>query len=187
MKNNLINELNQEYFEWLYKIVCSNEYYDTVSYRDVLSYLYGTTYIYYYTMDKNRALDGISLRYRFGEENGYEYDFILKNLDNRESSVLEMMIALAIDIEENIMSDPSFGDRTGQWFWNMMISLGLGAQDNTRFNPSIIEEKITRFMTHQYERNGEGGLFIINDPNFDMRQCEIWDQAMRYLNEFIGN
>ena len=40
-----------------------------------------------------------------------------------------MMIALAIRCEEHIMDDPDAGDRTGQWFWSMLVSLGLGSMD----------------------------------------------------------
>lgn len=51
---------------------------------------------------------------------------IASYLDNRPCSVLEMIIALAIRLEEHIMDDPDIGNRTGQWFWDMIVSLGLG-------------------------------------------------------------
>lgn len=41
---------------------------------------------------------------------------------------LEMIIALAIRLEEHIMDDPDIGNRTGQWFWDMIVSLGLGSE-----------------------------------------------------------
>lgn len=187
----MINELQQdvfnEYFEWLYHIVCSSEYYDVVSYRELLLYLLDKEFIYYYDMDKNRAMDGISLRYRFGQEIGCNRDLIQDTLDTRPCSVLEMMVALALDIEEQIMSDPIFGDRTAQWFWSMMVSLGISNQTDDKFNESVVGKKVTKFMTHQYLRNGKGGLFTIHSDDYDMTSHEIWDQALRYINEFIGN
>ena len=97
------------------------------------------------------------------------------------------MVALALYIEEQIMSDPIFGDRTAQWFWSMMVSLGISNQTDDKFNESVVGKKITKFMTHQYLRNGKGGLFTIRSDDYDMTSHEIWYQALRYINEFIGN
>ena len=38
-------------------------------------------------------------------------------------SVLEMMVALAICCEETYMDNPNIGNRTGQWFWNMVKNI----------------------------------------------------------------
>ena len=77
-------------------------------------------------MDGNRAEDGIDLRYRFGHEQHYSDAMVASFLDDRPCSVLEMMIALSIRCEEHIMDDPDVGNRTGQWFWSMIASLGSG-------------------------------------------------------------
>ena len=77
-------------------------------------------------MDADRAEDGINLRYRFGYENGYESAMIASYLDDRPCSVLEMMVALSMKMEEQIMDDPDIGDRTSVWFWKMIDNLGLG-------------------------------------------------------------
>lgn len=185
MNNELETELRQEYFEWLYRKVYSVEYYNKQSYRELLLYLFNYKFIWYYEMDENRAKNGISLRYRFGYESDYSDDFIRQNLDIYDCSVLEMIIALAIDIEENIMLDPLYGDRTGQWFWNMMSSLGIGNQDDSNFNESHTAKKISIFMTHHYKRNGQGGLFTIHTQDVDMTQHDIWWQALQYVNELL--
>lgn len=39
-------------------------------------------------------------------------------------------------------------------------------------------------MEREYERNGEGGLFTVNNGR-DMRTTEIWYQMNYYLSEII--
>ena len=110
----LENELRKEYFEWLYYLVCDKRFSEQNSYRKLFEHLHNTEFVYFVSMDGNRAQDGIDLRYRFGCSIGYKD--ISEYLDG-PCSVLEMMIALAIRCEEKIMDDPAYGDRTGQWFW----------------------------------------------------------------------
>jgi hypothetical protein len=138
-------------------------------------------------MDGNRAEDGIDLRYRFGYEQGYDSQTISTFLDNRPCSVLEMLIALAIRCEEHIMDDPDIGNRTGQWFWNMIINLGLGFMDDTKFDENYVKDVISRFLYRKYKRNGEGGLFTVEHCKNDLRTVEIWYQMCWYLDEVLEN
>ena len=109
----------------MYQLVFDGRYSKRLSYRKLLRELHRIEFTYSIPMDGNRAEDGVDLRYRFGYENGYSSSMISVYLDNRMCSVLEMMIALAIRCEEHIMDDPDIGNRTGQWFWNMIVNLGL--------------------------------------------------------------
>lgn len=178
--------LNDEYFEWMYRLVCNDRYYKNLSYRKLLQFLHNIEFIYIHERDENRAIDGVDFRYRFGYECGYSRDIIEQYLDTQPCSVLEMMIALAFTVEEHIMDDPAFGDRTGQWFWNMIVNLGLGAMCDTKFDVGYSEQIVLRFLNREYERNGEGGLFTVSDSRYDMRTAEIWHQTMWYLNEFLN-
>lgn len=179
------NELEQRYFEWICQLVCNERYSKALSYRKLLTALYETEFIYILTMDGNRADDGIELRYRFGYECGYDISKISENIDTRPCSILEMMTALAIRCEEHIMDDPAFGNRTGQWFWNMIVSLGLGSMSDSRFDELYLDNVITRFLNRDYERNGRGGLFTVNNNRDDLRNVEIWYQMCWYLDEII--
>jgi hypothetical protein len=131
-------------------------------------------------MDGNRAEDGIDLRDRFAYEVGYEY-YVVDYIEG-PCSVLEMMVALAIHTEEDIMDDARFGDRTGQWFWNMVVSLGLGGMYDGHFNERLTEEIIMRFLNREYEPDGSGGLFTISKCPYDLRDVEIQTQRNWYLN-----
>ena len=178
------NELNNKYFEWMYQLVCNNR---RLSYRKLLSYLHNVEFIYIIEMDSNRAEDGIDLRYRFGYEQGYNNQMISTLLDNRPCSVLEMLIALAIRCEEHIMDDPDIGNRTGQWFWNMIVNLGLGSMDDSMFDENYVKDVVLRFLDRKYKRNGEGGLFTVEHCKRDLRTVEIWYQMCWYLDEVLEN
>ena len=168
-----------DYFEWMLDIVCGNRYDHTISYRKLLSHLYNIDFTYIIPMDRNRANDGIDLRYRFALLNGY--DDIPECLDG-PCSVLEMILALAIRCEESIMDDPCMGDRTKQWFWGMISSLGLGAMTDDRYDEKFVDDAIFRFLDRKYEPNGRGGLFTIRNCREDMRTKDIWHQLCSYLN-----
>lgn len=179
------NELNNEYFEWMYQLVCNEKYSKRLSYRKLLNHLHNMEFVYIIEMDSNRAEDGIDLRYRFGYERKYEASMITAYLDDRPCSVLEMLTALAIRCEEHIMDDPDIGNRTGQWFWNMIVNLGLGSMSDTKFDKRYLDSVIKRFLNREYKRNGEGGLFTVKHCKHDLRKAEIWYQMCWYLDEIL--
>ena len=170
-----------EYFEWMCNIVrCDN----AVSYRKLLSHLHNTDFRWIIPKDKNRYEDGVNLRYRFAIRNFEDEDDIEECLELLDGpcSVFEMMLALAIRCEETIMADPQFGDRTAQWFWCMVSSLGLNSMTDNRYKPKLVKDIIECFLDREYEPNGDGGLFTIKNCKFDMRTVEIWIQMCWYLD-----
>lgn len=173
------NELNNEYFEWMYRLATKKP-----RYRKLLRRLHETEFIYILPVDGNRAEDGTDLRYRFGYEQGYEGARIASYLDDKPCSVLEMMVALSIRCEEHIMGDPDVGDRTSFWFECMIDSLGLSDMDDRSFNKHRVDEIIDIFMNRKYESDGKGGLFTVEHPRRDMRSVEIWYQMCWFLSEY---
>lgn len=177
------DELIDQYFDWMYQLVVDDRY-SNKSYRKLFARLYDTEFTYTIPMDGNRAEDGINLRYRFGREQLYSDVMVASCLDDRPCNILEMMIALSIRCEEHIMDDPDVGDRTGQWFWSMLVSLGLGGMEDRKFDRYLVDTTLERFLDRGYERNGEGGLFTVNNGR-DMRRTEIWYQMNYYLSEMM--
>ena len=177
-----MNNIVSEYFEWLFNLACGERYAEEISYRKLLTHLHSIEFTYLIDNDGNRASDGIDLRYRFAITNGYEnqVDDILDALDG-PCSVFEMILALAIRCEENIMDNPSLGDRTGQWFWGMIGSLGLRTMTDNMFNEDRVNDIILRFLNREYEPDGRGGLFTIRQCRQDLRNVEIWYQLWWYL------
>ena len=178
-------DIEIEYFEWMYEIVCSGRYAKENSYRKLLEHLHELEFHYIISKDSNRAEDGEDLSYRVAYEtySSRDRDIIVDYL-SRPCSVLEMMIALSIRCED-IMDDPSIGDRTGQWFWKMIVNLGLGSMYDSRFNEEEVDEIIDIFLKREYEADGRGGLFRIRGCKYDLRKFEIWIQALWFLDTMI--
>lgn len=178
------DEVTGAYFDWMCQLVCSDQgYLRSKSYSKLLHFLHSIDFDYTIPMDGNRAEDGICLRYRFGNEHSYESSLIASYLDTRPCSVLEMMVALALRCEEQIMWDPDVGNRTHKWFWSMIENLRLNTEDDRDFDEKYAHHAIMKFMNRDYKRNGEGGLFTVENPSQDMRSVDIWYQMSWYLNE----
>lgn len=171
-----------EYFEWLYDYVCKGRTHSKVSYRLLFECLHRIEFTFSIHKDVNRARDGVDLRYRFAMLKDDEY--IVDILDG-PCSVLEMMVALAIRCEETIMDNTGYGDRTGQWFWDMMFNLGIGFMTDDIFDERVVEDKIYTFLERRYEPDGKGGLFHIKGCMDDLREFEIWTQLCWYLDKFV--
>lgn len=172
-----------DYFEWLYRIVAPPGSPTYMSYRKLLKYLHTVDFKVIVDRDQNRADDGKALRYHFAHDTAADRRDILAIEDQLEGpcSVFEMMVALAIKCE-NFMDNTDYGDRTGQWFWSMVLNLGLGSMTDRIFNIQFTDEKMDIFLNRRYEPNGRGGLFTVNEPYRDMRDVEIWHQMCWYLN-----
>lgn len=174
------DDIHVEYFNWLYDTVCGDS---GASFVELLACLHDIEFVYSISRDGNRAEDGIDLRRRFAYENRYDYEMIDLYLDDDcPCSVLEMMVALAIRCEEWIMDDPMYGNRTSQWFWEMIINLGLGGMHDVNFNREHVENIVYRFLDREYEPDGRGGLFRIKHCDRDLREVEIWYQLCWYLD-----
>lgn len=170
------NEIGNRYFEWLLELV------DGENYRDLLIELLHTPFRYSIPNDKNREEDGVDLRYRFVMEENCSN--LLSCLDG-PCSVLEMMVALSIRCEEDIMDDPDAENRTTKWFWGMIENLGLGDMTDAYFDGDYVHERVDIFLNRDYEPNGEGGLFTVRTSPYDLRTVEIWYQMCWYLDEYL--
>lgn len=176
------DQVRSDYFEWMYDLMCEGRFAKSITYRKLFTFLHDTEFVYFVPHDENRAEDGIALRYRYCVLHDCED---LEDYLGGPCSVLEMMVALAIRCEERIMSDPEKGDRTTQWFWDMMTSLGLSSMTDYNFDERLVNDVVTKFLNRNYDRNGKGGLFTIKRWNRDARTAEIWHQLMAYLNTLV--
>lgn len=173
-------DLQGRYFDWICALVGGGDK------RELLAYLHSRPFEYdqgVYILDQNRADDGIDLRYRFGGEEGLPDPVVSAYLDRGPCSMLEMMAALALRCEEDIMADPEQGDRTPDWFDVMLYSMGISDLTDGNFDHDAAEAAVDRVLNHDYAPNGRGGLFYIPGHTArDMRYCEIWYQMMWYLD-----
>lgn len=182
-----MTNLRNDYFEWMYREMRGSRFPESVTHRKLFTRLHKTIFTYLFEKDENRADDGINLRRRFalifyGEEHS---DRITRELSG-PCSVLEMIMALAVRCEETIMDDPSYGNRTTQWFWRMLGNLGLGTMSDDRYEEDIVDYAIRRFLTRDYEPDGKGNIFYIRNYQYDMRREDIWHQLLWYLDDLEG-
>lgn len=129
-------------------------------------------------LDENRAYDGRSLRKKFCKHTGSD---MALSPEDAPASVLEVLVALAMRIESDIMHDSEYGDRTSLWFKYMIESLGLDQCTDVAYDASYVNATLERFMDRQYEPCGRGGLFTTADPTVLMPTIEIWQQAQIWL------
>lgn len=176
----MMHDINELYFRWLHDIMCDGRFAKDISYYELFLHLHSIPFRYSLLMDENRAEDGLELRHRFSYE--------CADIENAEMyidgpcSVLEMMVALAIRCEEDIMDDPSIGSRIQQWFWLMINNLRLGSMYNDNYSREYVDDVLNRFLDRDYEPDGRGGLFIVRNCDYDLRDVEIWQQLCMYIN-----
>ena len=177
---------NEAYFSWLYHKANGDRYNGPITFEKLLRRLHDIEFISLLARDENRAEDGMDLRWRYVCERVVpdRQEFILLSLDG-PCSVLEMIMALAIRCEENIMDDPTKGDRTGQWFWGMLANMGLSGMTDDRYDEMYIDMIVDRFLMRQYSKDGKGGLFTVRDCDVDLRDVEIWHQLCYFLDTIV--
>lgn len=179
------NTIENEYFDWLCDVACDGDRFRIMSYYNLFYALHERDFWWSINNDENRSEDGISLRSRFASVKGYDQNRIFISL-SWPCSVFEMMIALALHCEEDIMDDPQIGNRTTQWFWGMIRSLGLMGMRDQYFDQEGVDNILDVFLDRQYTPIGEGGLFTIKKCTSDLRDVEIWHQLCWYLDNLEG-
>lgn len=153
-----MNSFDYDYYNWLCGHVVSPRH----PYKKLLRHLHDVYFFYTIQADVNRERDGIDLFHRYNIENNLpDYS------EPDHCSVLEMMVALAIRIEEQIMSDSKEGDRTGQWFWGMITNLGLASETDDCYDQGTVDNCLSIFLNRMYASDGRGGLFTVNDSIYD--------------------
>ena len=185
-----MNASGLNYYRWLLsKINISNH----EEHRTLLSILFDREYFCLVDHDENRKESGLYLRYLFEEETGYPISEYKEVGLNVPCSVLEMLIGFAMNIENDIMYDPDFGDRTSEWFWMMLYNLGLDKATNEeigfnfRFGMAYIDHILDVWLDRSFDYDGTGSPFPLENPQEDQREVEIWYQAMAYLDEHFDS
>ena len=174
-----------EYDNWLIDLATGwlSEY---GNYFKLVSCLHTIPFYATIRLDDNRGADGKDLRLRFTEESReYTYNTARLYLMDYDASMLEVLVALAIRCEENIMRDNDIGDRSNEWFYGMLCSSDLVGYTDEYFDEDAVLKIVDRILERKYSRNGAGGLFTLSNPPKDLRKVEIWYQLLWYLDEVI--
>lgn len=177
------SEVKSDYFQWLCGIVHADD--PDGSFYSLMRALFEHEFRWSVDNDGNRSVDGEGLRDDFADQSLYlDYSSI-----GGPCNVLEMLIALAIRIDDEIMWCPN-DDRTVVWFWEMIGNLGLDEYDDENWEEpksrAMVDYILDRWLDRRYRPDGIGGIFPMNCPDEDQRSMEIWYQMNRYFLEKYG-
>ena len=177
------SEVKSDYFQWLCGIVHADD--PDCSFYSLMRALFEHTFRWSVDNDGNRAEDGECLREDFADQSLYlDYSSI-----GGPCNVLEMMVALAGRINQDIMWSPN-NDRTVVWFWEMISNLGLDEYDDDHWEEPrsrmMVDFVLDRWLDRRYRPDGIGGIFPLKDPLEDQRDVEIWYQMNTYFLEKYG-
>lgn len=174
--------MREEYFYWLYRLVCANTRPDNSFYM-MLKALYRKEFYSLVPNDDNRSVDGQALRDEFRH---LERQDLPINWFRAPSTVLEMLIALARRMAFTF-SGTELDASWDRWFWEMINNLGLGNLTDEQYasydGGFIVDEILNRLLERAYDYDGTGGLFPLKKPRMDQREIEIWYQKEYYALE----
>lgn len=173
--------IEDSYFTWLSnKVDWVATPTPSLKHNQLLRTIHSTEFVWTMSGDDNRAAKGLELR----EEFLYEIDSLGDPyFDTTGVSVLEMLIALACDIEFQ-MDEPM-----SDWFWIMLDNLGLAENySDSDYLTEVADDTdvidiLDRFIWRQYEADGIGGLFPLTHFPRDQSKAEIWYQFHAYLDD----
>lgn len=152
-----------DYFNWIKSKVYVHE--------KILIEMFNMPFAWVILGDKNRAYDVKDLRLEYIDETGAQMPDGWA--DDQPASVLEVIYRFCqtADFETDI--------EARHWFATVVKNLGL----DEHLEAEEIRDILQRFIWREYEPNGRGGLFPLNDPDEDQRQVEIWYQFNTYLDD----
>jgi hypothetical protein len=171
--------LDERYFDWLYRQVCSVKTRNpSRTYKNLLYILYTNQFVWLIPNDDNRAEDGKYLRYEFLEDEGIDLQRRDDYWMQQAPSFLEFLVALVRRLEFSTERDVS------SWFMELLDNLDLKQfNDRTPIDRNYVEAVLERVNWRTYEYNGGGGLFPLVYPERDQREVEIWYQLNSYILE----
>ena len=114
----LTSATSSTYIEWLVRDKLGLTDKEWKTYNFLINSLAKIEFISIHPQDENRASDGLELRKQFTDETGYFLDGT-SGLPVK-CSMLELLAALAIKVENRLMRNISIGDRTSKWFFIMI-------------------------------------------------------------------
>jgi len=177
------NKLIDDYLDWLYFDVLHGTETRFKAYNSLFKALLDIPYIPLHPMDKNRFKDGLELReeYILGCSMGLTGFESRKNTKIEdylpECSVLEMIIALSVRIEKDIMAPADGKNDYFRWFWGMICTLELDEFDEKHYDFGWIDKIISEFL------EGKRAIFEVKNPYKNVRDMQIWDQMNAFLVE----
>lgn len=157
-----------DYYIWLRNLTGNRS-----NYRKLIKQLDSIEFTWIFTLDGNRAAGGLNLRRRFA----YEASTILEDVRVGPCSVLEMLIGVAVHMEDQLT------DTIETWFWTLIENLHLDQFDDSQYDSRGVEYIVSTWLNRNYLPNGEGSIFPLSDYPGDCRNIDIWAQMNAWISE----
>ena len=174
-------EIKNAYFSWLVSHVKADD-----CHWCLLRRLHQKEYIWLESvpLDENREKDGRALREEFAEDDDTVMGDIYGALEG-PCSMLEMLVAMAMRIETDILYDAEYGDRTSEWFWMILKNAGLDMPDKDYYQ-IYVDQVLNSILARYYNENSEGSFFPVkNTYGKDWRKTDLWMQMQIYVDEMM--
>lgn len=177
--------LDERYFVWLYSLVAKPDVEDPeLCYWNLLKQMYEKQFVWFVPRDDNRTEDGKELRLEFLRHEGLQRSDLDPHWIEIGCSFLELMIALSKRLQFEVDPDSNLA----YWFWEVLSeNIGIrhcnDAAACERCDADAIDEVLDRVIFRQYEPDGTGGFFPLQDPEQDQRGVELWYQLSAYVIE----
>ena len=155
-----------------------------VSYRLVLKALFETEFYWTIELDSNRAADAMQNRILWVDKTDPSYAEL--PIFASPANLFEVLVAMAWRMEEDVMRNTEYGDRSRFWFWSMLANADLLGKTDLQMSGeeyNCLKCKLTDILDRKFSRNGNGGFFEIRDKKVDARQTQLWGLAMMWLSE----
>lgn len=169
------------YYEWLTDMLPGWR----GSHSRLLRQLFETPFRCTMETDSNRLGDGMELRSRFCWDCGYSADVRNELKARRECGVLEVMIAMAMRCEEEFMTLYTEDELIERWVGWMIRSMEIDRFDDEMYDPDAVEAALQAMMRRDYSPDGRGSLFYVPGFRGDLRQIDLWEQMMCWI-EFVN-
>ena len=140
--------IETSYFQWLCTIIHADSF--EKSYYLLCGELFKYPFWVKVQRDINRANDGLGLRNEYFEEVGIDNNGSL----SEDCSMLELFIGIAKRMNDELMTEDS-GDKTHEYFWEMMRNLELDEFDDEKFGEIpvlVIESDDTQYLPELFAR-----------------------------------
>lgn len=170
--------LDELYLKWLYTQIASPRLKNPErTYWNLAKQMFTKRFVWIVPNDDNRQEEGKELRIEFLTD--LEIPTADPNWLDIECSFLEMLVSLSRRLA--FLAD---GEVRG-WVNQLLDNLDIRASDAQYNNrvAQIVDETMDRVIWRQYDYNGNGGLFPLQNPREDQTQVELWYQLNAYLNE----
>ncbi len=182
--------IEDQYFSWMLEKIFEKDTLEIERRLAVLRELNTVIFEFNIYTDENRQKDAQDLRYLFGDECGYSEAEICRTLDMQAPTLLEVIVALLVRVQESVLYDLDVTITNKDIFLDILKSLNInhiiGSYNLSSDQATDFYNSIGILYRREYTYYGEGGLFTVNNPKDDMRNTEIWYQFMWYLNEKLG-